>query len=124
MVSLNGTLIVQMIAFIWAWWFLDTYLLRPVAVALRQEATTQQEVEMALEAQRQNLAAKDRYKQERWFHFQLLFARSAPRVHEQQIPCTLPEKQRDTITLLADHDKQVLQSSTVELMAGRITREF
>ncbi len=123
MISVNGTLIVQMAAFMWAWWFIDSYLLRPLVACIAQEATAQQEIEMALEAQRQSVAGKDRYKRERWFHFQMLFSRATPSVGQQQIPCALTEKPEDA-PLLDTGNKETLQNSTALLIKERIVNEF
>lgn len=124
MVSVNGTLIVQMIAFSGAWWFIDTYLLRPIIAIIAQEADAHHEIAQVLEVHKQKLVEKERYKQERWFHFQLLFARSAPQVSYQQVSCTLPSKNLASEHPATDHDAQALQNSTVQLIAERIRNEF
>lgn len=125
MISINGTLIVQIIAFLWAWWFLDKYLLKPVVTVIQQEDVVQQEIETALEIQKKQLATKNRYKQDRWFHFKMLFSRGTPKViSSPDVSCNQAQKALPGHHAFTEQEKNELQEATATLVAKRIAHDL
>ena len=123
MISVNGTLFIQMAAFLVAWRFLDRFLLKPLVSLIKQEAIAQEQLEESLEKIKSDMVARDRHKQERWFNYQMLFARSTPSLSLYQPSCFLAQT-RIIPAHMSDAERQDLQQTTAALLAARITNEF
>ncbi len=124
MISINGTLLVQIASFLWVWWFLDKKLLRPVVDIIEQEASVQNELERALDQQKTNLAKTTRLKEDRWYNFKLSFARATPSNPHDSVACNLPEEKKYVGDTLTDQEKASLERATVKLVVERINHEF
>lgn len=121
MISINGTLLVQIVSFLWAWWFLNRFLLKPIVAVALQEDVTQQTVQKSIEHYEHQVAVKKRYKQDRWFDFQLLFVRGAPTLTGSPTGvCNLPHQPTD-VSALTPQEKKDLQHTTAQLIATRIS---
>lgn len=83
--TINLTLVVQMIHFLIAYYFISKVLLRPAYDAIKSDDNKARQLHALIEAEQERLAEKNEYKKRRWQMCQNYFFKNKPSLETEGI---------------------------------------
>lgn len=86
--TINLTLVVQMINFLMAYYFISKVLLRPAYEAIKSDENKTRQLHGLIEAEQERLDEKNDYKKRRWQMCQNYFYKNKPSLEQEEIAVT------------------------------------
>lgn len=83
--TLNLTLVVQMINFLIAYYFISKVLLRPAYEAVKSDENKARQLHALIEAEQEQLGQKNDYKNRRWQMCRNQFYKNKPSLEEEEV---------------------------------------
>jgi len=80
MISINATLVVQVVNFLFAWWFLDRFFFRLFVREVQKEQATLSHLVSDVSMVREAVTRENNGKESKWVQYRKLFKKNIPQI--------------------------------------------